>query len=181
MLQYLNRIAVFKFITRCLSNKLLSEQRVVYLICIETKNGTRKLSKARRQAGESQSSSISKQNLDCSLSLSLSLCCSSSPLARSINTQKHQLSLACADCCLKCFPMNSKCVLCSGFASQNLRNPFRVCVELLWLPQLLGLGTINERKAIRTCRKFNSLLATYPVSTRAIYYHAPTPPSPLCV
>lgn len=71
--------------------------------------------------------------------------------------------------------MNSKCVLCSGFASQNLLNPFRVCVELLWLPQLLGLGTINERKAIRTCRKFNSLLATYPVST-ALPQLLPFPP-----
>lgn len=71
--------------------------------------------------------------------------------------------------------MNSKCVLCSGFASQNLLNPFRVCVELLWLPQLLGLGTINERKAIRTCRKFNSLLATYPVST-ALPHSSPLPP-----
>lgn len=109
-------------------------------------------------------------------SLSLSLLLSSLHLARSVNSQKHQLSLACADCCLKCFPMNSKCVLCSGFASQNLLNPFRVCVELLWLPQLLGLGTINERKAIRTCRKFNSLLATYPVSTRAI--HCPPLPFP---
>lgn len=104
---------------------------------------------------------------------------SSLRLARSVNSQKHQLSLACADCCLKCFPMNSKCVLCSGFASHNLLNPFRVCVELLWLPQLLGLGTINERKAIRTCRKFNSLLATYPVSTRAIHC-LPPPPPPLC-
>lgn len=36
----LNRAALFKFITRCLSNKLLSEH-VVYFMWIETKNRTK--------------------------------------------------------------------------------------------------------------------------------------------